>query len=120
MKVDELIGSLETFELPINERSDKKNKSIAFASNTDDCESHDELEADDGFTEALAMVGRKLRQAWKQKPNGQNIRFNISTQPDKSKKGKSDEKSAQTKGVQCHECEGFGHIRTECATFLKK
>jgi hypothetical protein len=24
------------------------------------------------------------------------------------------------KGVQCHECEGYGHIRTECATFLKK
>ncbi|MCI64208.1 gag-protease polyprotein, partial [Trifolium medium] len=21
---------------------------------------------------------------------------------------------------QCHECEGYGHIRTECATYLKK
>ncbi|MCI92143.1 gag-protease polyprotein, partial [Trifolium medium] len=20
----------------------------------------------------------------------------------------------------CHECEGYGHIRTECATYLKK
>ncbi|MCI48534.1 gag-protease polyprotein, partial [Trifolium medium] len=24
------------------------------------------------------------------------------------------------KGVQCHECEGYGHIRAECATYLKK
>jgi len=31
-----------------------------------------------------------------------------------------DEKNSQYKGVQCHECEGYGHIRTECATFLKK
>jgi len=23
-------------------------------------------------------------------------------------------------GVQCHECEGYCHITTECATFLKK
>ena len=36
MKVDELIGSLLTFELSINERSEKKNKSIAFVSNTED------------------------------------------------------------------------------------
>jgi hypothetical protein len=33
---DELIGSLQTFELSVNERSEKKNKSIAFVSNTDD------------------------------------------------------------------------------------
>ncbi|KAK2453398.1 gag-protease polyprotein [Trifolium repens] len=120
MKVDELIGSLETFELAINERGDKKSKSIAFASNTDDCESTGEFDEDDGFSEALAMVGRKLRQAWKQKPNGQNIRFNINTQPDRFKRGKSDDKQVPSKGVQCHECEGYGHIRTECATFLKK
>ncbi|MCI63375.1 gag-protease polyprotein, partial [Trifolium medium] len=36
------------------------------------------------------------------------------------KKTKTDEKPNQGKGVQCHECEGYGHIRTECATYLKK
>ena len=34
MKVDELIGSLQTFELTLNDRADKKSKSIAFVSNT--------------------------------------------------------------------------------------
>jgi len=33
---------------------------------------------------------------------------------------KNDETSHQSKGVQCHECEGYGHIITECATYLKK
>jgi len=33
---------------------------------------------------------------------------------------KTDEKSTQYKGVQCHECEEYGHIRTKCATFLKR
>jgi len=36
MKVDELVRLLQTFELAIKGRSGKKNKSIAFVSNTDD------------------------------------------------------------------------------------
>src|ERR1044072_759737 len=36
MQVDELIGSLQTFELTLNDRPDKKNKSIEFMSNTEE------------------------------------------------------------------------------------
>ncbi|MCI55948.1 gag-protease polyprotein, partial [Trifolium medium] len=46
----------------------------------------------------------------------QDISRNTSTQ----RKPKTDEKSNQGKGVQCHECEGYGHIRIECATYMKK
>ncbi|MCI71739.1 gag-protease polyprotein, partial [Trifolium medium] len=45
-----------------------------------------------------------------------DISKNISTQ----RKPRTDEKTNQGKGVQCHECEGYGHIRIECATYLKK
>jgi chromosome segregation ATPase len=31
-----------------------------------------------------------------------------------------DDMDSHYKGVHCHECEDYGHIRTECATFLKK
>src|ERR1044072_919146 len=34
MQVDELIESLQTFELTLNDRAGKKNKSIAFMANT--------------------------------------------------------------------------------------
>ena len=36
MKMDEHVGSLQTFELSINERSEKKSKSIAFKSITEE------------------------------------------------------------------------------------
>jgi hypothetical protein len=36
MKVEELIGSLQTFELAISDRAEKKNKSIVFVSSTDE------------------------------------------------------------------------------------
>lgn len=43
IKVDELIGSLQTLEMEIKDITEKKNKSIAFASNIekdeDQCES---------------------------------------------------------------------------------
>src|SRR4030042_1308373 len=35
MKVDELMGSLQTFEIALNDRTEKKGKSIAFAVNID-------------------------------------------------------------------------------------
>ena len=44
MKVEELVGSLQTFELAINERSEKKNKSIDFISNTNDQEVQCDME----------------------------------------------------------------------------
>ena len=33
---------------------------------------------------------------------------------------RAEDKSTQGKGIQCHGCEGFGHIRAECPTYLKK
>jgi len=50
--VDELIGSLQTFEMAIEDRPEKKNKSIAFISE----EGHDQNE----LSEAIAMLGRKF------------------------------------------------------------
>lgn len=38
MKVDELIGSLKTFEMSINEWSKNKNKGISFVSNSEELE----------------------------------------------------------------------------------
>jgi len=46
MKVEELIGSLQTFEMAINDKSEKKNKGIAFVSNTSDDQTEGDLETD--------------------------------------------------------------------------
>jgi hypothetical protein len=50
------------------------------------------------------------------KTNVKDIPFDISKN---TRKPKSDDKPNQSKGIQCHECEGFGHIKLECPTFLK-
>ncbi|WJX56803.1 hypothetical protein P8452_42426 [Trifolium repens] len=47
--------------------------------------------------------------------NEQHIQTEISKQGNTLTKTEADDK-----GVQCHECEGYGHMRSECATYLRK
>src|ERR1044072_3058372 len=131
MQVDELIGSLQTFELSLNDKADKKNKSIAFVSNTYEGDDDSESDLAGEFTEALALLSKKFNRAFKRfdrrsRPNvndkmSDNVKkFDNSRNAGFQRKYKDDEKPSKAKGIQCHECEGYGHIKTECTTLLKK
>ena len=81
-------------------------------------------EEEDSIADAIAMLGRQFNKVLKKvdrrnRQNGQSIRFDINKQHNGLKKTKPEEKSSQSKGVQCHECEGYGHIRSECGTYQK-
>jgi hypothetical protein len=56
MKVDEHIGSLQIFELVINDRPEKKNKSITFISNIDDDEVQIEMDTDERILDAIVLL----------------------------------------------------------------
>ncbi|XP_057452470.1 uncharacterized protein LOC130744299 [Lotus japonicus] len=123
IKVDELIGSLQTFEMSINERSDKKNKSIAFVSNTED-DDQSEKDVDENIAEAIALLGKKFNKVMRKfdrrsKSNTSDKRFDTAKNSVNSRRGKEEDKTSKGKGIQCHEC-GFGHIKAECSTYLKK
>ncbi|XP_050920063.1 uncharacterized protein LOC127137667 [Lathyrus oleraceus] len=98
MRVHELIGSLQTFELGISDKSKKKSKSITFVSDTKDEEDQCDLDTDEGMTNAIVLLGRQFYK----------------------KRTRSEERFNQGKGIQCHGYEGFGHIRAKCPTYLKK
>jgi len=57
---------------------------------------------------------------WRHRSDGRNLQFNISEIPNNMKNFRTDDKGNHSKEVQCYECEGYGNIRTECATFEKK
>ena len=65
MRLDELVGSLQTFELSINERSEKKNKSIAFVTNTEDEEEECDMGIDEGISNAIVLLGRQFNKVLK-------------------------------------------------------
>ena len=124
MKVDELVGSLQTFELGISEKSEKK-KSIAFVSNAEDSEDEGSQAKDEGVSKELVLLGKQFnrvlkRMDWKSIANVQNKSLDISKNQDVGRRSRTKEDSNKGKRVQCFECEGFGHIKTECPTYLKK
>jgi hypothetical protein len=65
MKVDELIGSLQTFEIALKERGEKKGKSMTFVTNADDDESQGEGESEDSISDALVLIGRQFNKVLK-------------------------------------------------------
>lgn len=123
MRVDELIGSLQTFELGLSDRTEKKSKNLAFVSNDEGEEDEYDLDTDEGLTNAVVLLGKQFnkvlnRMDKRQKPHVQNIPFDIRKGSEYQKR--SDEKPSHSKGIQCHGCEGYGHIKAECPTHLKK
>jgi len=102
LKVDELKGSLQNFEITVNNKTDKKGKGIAFASNVNSDETQGNHEDDEDMSESLALLGRQFKKIFKQfdkrsRSNGQNIRPNIDNQPSKEKMEKAYEKNLNTR-----------------------
>ncbi|MCI80940.1 gag-pol polyprotein, partial [Trifolium medium] len=60
MKLDELVGSLHTYEVAVNERTEKKNKSIVFVSNAEDEEQQDEMKSNESISDAIVILGEQF------------------------------------------------------------
>jgi len=65
LKVNELIGSLQNFEISVNSKTDKKGKGIAFKSSMDSDETQGNHEDDDDMSESLALIGRQFKKIFK-------------------------------------------------------
>ena len=73
MKVDELVGSLQTLELGISEKSEKK-KNIVFVSNTDEPIDECDLDTEEGVSNAIVLLGKQFNKVlkkidWKSRSN---------------------------------------------------
>ena len=103
MNVEELIVLLLTFELAINERSEKNNKSITFNSNTDDDnEIQRDMETNERISNAIVDLGRQFNKVLemmdrKPRPNVENMSFDIINNSDVQRKARTKEKPNQGK-----------------------
>lgn len=58
IKNDELIVSLFTFEMEINDKSEKTNKSVAIKADVEDDEELVEEDIDDNLTESIVLIAK--------------------------------------------------------------
>ncbi|KAF5462373.1 hypothetical protein F2P56_018390, partial [Juglans regia] len=126
MRIEELVGSLQTYEhtLPV----DKKHKSIAL--NTIREESNESSDESAMSDREIAFYAKKFRKMFvarnnkNQRPEKKKFeRYNRGSSSGNKERStekytKANKDKVQSK-VQCHECHGFGHIRLECANYKK-
>ncbi|XP_021811255.1 uncharacterized protein LOC110754490 [Prunus avium] len=122
VKVQELIGSIQTYEM--KHLAPKKSKSVAFKVVNEEDDGHSDEDCSD---EELTILTRRFMKFLKnQDPRSRDSkginsknRF-VDYTDGGSKFRRSNERKNPREKFKCFECEGYGHISSECAKTLKK
>ena len=119
IKVQELIGSLQTYELSLpNQRKGKSlalktiNKRVEAQGSSDE----DVVEKDVAY---LAKNFRKFRKLKNSEKFGNKGKFMSSGKNKKDFKRREGKESQSPQGVTCFECNGHGHFKKECPNYLR-
>ena len=120
--IDELVGSLQSYELDLPKTN--KSKSMALKS-IDDNGFNDELPSTEiayltkNFRNFLRNNNRRARGRNNAEPK--NFKKNEPTKINNAKKSKEKvvQSSSNSLGQQCFGCQGYGQVKSECPTFLR-
>ncbi|CAM8978326.1 unnamed protein product [Rhodiola kirilowii] len=124
MRLDELMGSLQTHEMDINgEDQLGKDKSVGLKSKTSVVSD----KMGDLSEQQYAMFAKNFEKFMRKQYNketdpGQSSRSKFQKDGIVKKGNQSGDSNydSKGKGIQCRECEGYGHIRAECVNTQKK
>jgi hypothetical protein len=116
MKIEELVGSLQTYEYSLPPT--RKAKTIALkASKASKKKSRVSFDEDSDIDEdAVAMLAKKFERFMK---NNKFKKFSDRLRKAPHTVESEEAEKKDLRGPQCFECLGFGHIRTECANLKK-
>ncbi|CAM8899901.1 unnamed protein product [Rhodiola kirilowii] len=122
LKLDEMMGSLRTYEINRDFQTSEQ-KGIALKADM----TEDKLDAG-CTTEQLAMMaqnfGRMVRKINRRGPEqGQSSSTgyrNWKSSRPRSSDSRQDSSDKEKEEIQCHACKGFGHIASQCANTLMK
>ncbi|XP_062106271.1 uncharacterized protein LOC133817703 [Humulus lupulus] len=130
LDLDELIGSLQNYEMtlkrwsknkkPKDSEKDKPESGVAFVHKEEKSKSVNMSGdmSDETFALLTKNYARFLKKNFKKNNYGGKENQNRKQPYKDPKQGQQPEK--KNHGIQCRECEGFGHIQAECANTLKK
>ena len=123
--IDELVGSLQSYELDLSKTNKSKSMALKSANDVDDNGFDDELSSTKiaylakNFRNFLRNNNRKARGKNNAKPK--NSKKNEPTRINNTEKSKEkvSQSSSNSLGQQCFGCQGYGHVKSECSTFLR-
>lgn len=125
MKREELVGSLQTYEVNLRpSEKDSRNKGIAFKTVKEES-SHVDSDSD-SMDDDMALVVKKFKKFLKKNSRGQSHPAPRRNQ-DKPRNQSTTQKERPTQKtneklinmIQCYDCQGYGHISSECPNRTK-
>ena len=119
IKVQELIGSLQTYELSLPNQ--RKSKSLTLKTINERVEAHDSSD-EDVVEKDVAYLAKNFHKFLKFKNSGKfghKGKFTNFGKEKKDFKKREWKESQSTKGVTCFECNGHGHFKKECPNYLR-
>ena len=119
IRVQELIGALQTYKLSLP--SQRKSKSHALRMINESVETHDSSDKDVDDKEVAYLV-KNFRKFLKFKKNGnfaEKGKFPNFGKEKKDFKMKDGKDSQSSQGITCFKCNRYGHFKKECPNYLK-
>ena len=119
IKIQELIDSLQTYELSLP--SQWKRKSLALKTINERVEAQDSSNEDEVEKE-VAYLAKNFHKFLKFKKDGKSFekgKFSNFKKDKKDFKKKDSKDSPPSQAFTCYECKGHGHVKKECPTYLK-
>jgi hypothetical protein len=114
MKIEELVGSLQTYELSLPPV--KKLKTIALKASKKKVEASSEEESEDE-EKAVAMLAKNFRRLMKD--DRFKKKFSKKAKKPLKEVEPEDEEKKDPRGPRCFECSGYGHIRADYGNLKK-
>ena len=117
IKIQELIGSLQTYELGLP--SHKSSKSLALKTIN---ERMDDSSEEDDVEKKVAFLAKNFWKFLKMKNSGKSFSKGKFSSPkgDRKEFKKKDGKDSQSlQGIVCYECNGHKHLKNECLNYLR-
>ena len=117
IKIQELIRSLQTYELGLP--SHKSSKSLALKTIT---ERMDNSFEEDDMEKEVAFLAKNFRKFLKMSNSGKPFNKGKFSSPKGDRKEfwkKYGNESQSTQGITCFKCNGHGHVKKECPNYLR-
>ena len=123
--VDELVGSLQSYELDLPKTSKSKSMALKSVDDVEVCGFDDKLSAieiaylDKNFRNFLRNNNRMARGV--NTAESRNLSKNDPTKVNNNDKSreKVGQSSNNSMGPQCFGCQGYGYMKSKCPTYLK-
>ncbi|CAM8916923.1 unnamed protein product [Rhodiola kirilowii] len=122
MRLDELMGSLQTHEMDMNEE-DRITKVTSVGMKAEVVKDKTDEASEQQYAMFAKNFGKFMRRQYGTGTEfGQpsNSRFKKNDRTYKRNQSGDSNLDNKGKGIQCRECEGYGHIRAECINTQKK